>query len=76
MVNRNGLFTKTSSLAKLMVDWSVGDPTDHMELQGADVAVDMAKLTLTVIAGVNIIEEFSKSPDAKSMAQRVLRTSA
>jgi hypothetical protein len=66
------LYSATKSVSNFMAVHGLGDATESTELEGAEGAIDMARLTLTVIAGVNLVEEFASAPNSRTMARAML----
>ncbi len=66
------LYSATKSISKFMSVHGLGEPTESPELEGAEGAIDMGRLTITVIAGVNLVEEFATAPNARTMAKAIL----
>ena len=67
----HGLVVSVSSLVRA---WNIGDPSEILELAAAEACLDLATLTMAVIAGVNVIEDI-QAAEKPAMAKALLATS-
>ena len=64
----------TSSVAELMQRWPLREPEEAVQLAAAEAIIDLAREIVGVIAAVNVVEEFSGSPEASSMTNKVIES--
>ena len=67
----HGLVVSVSSLVRA---WNLGDPSEIFELAAAEAILDLATLTMAVIAGVNVIEDI-QAAEKPAMAKALLASS-
>ena len=70
------VYAIAESVAQLVGAWPLGAADECVELQRAETPLGVARATMMVIAGVNVVEPLQKHPQRKAMVAQVLSEGA
>ena len=70
------VYAIAANVTQLIGAWTLGAADEYVELQSAETSLDVARNTMMVIAGVNVVESLHKHPQRKAMAAQVLSEGA